>query len=31
MGYIGLALTVLAFVALAMLFSIAATNSYTTA
>jgi hypothetical protein len=31
MGYIGLALTVLAFVALAMLFSVAATNSYTTA
>jgi hypothetical protein len=31
MGYVGIALTVLAFVALAMLFSVAATSSYTNA
>lgn len=31
MGYVGIALTVLAFVALAMLFSVAATSSYTSA
>lgn len=31
LGYVGLALTVLAFVALAMLFSVAATSSYTSA